>query len=240
MAPRVLFLRNEHIATEALLGDAFTDHGFDVETFDVVPAERSDDPAGDVTFPDPAGYDVLVPLGASWPVYDEALRSTWVGTEMQLIRDAAERGTALLGVCFGGQLIAQAFGGTVARSSHPEIGWHDVHSDRPDLVPGGPWFQWHFDRWTLPPGATELARTANASQAFVLGRAMALQFHPEVDADLLKVWLAADRDGEVATAGLTHDELFSRTAELAEDAASRIRGLVRGFLTYAAGQPLPS
>lgn len=240
MAPRVLFLRNEHIATEALLGEAFTEHGFDVETFDVVPAERSDDPAGDVTFPDPAGYDVLVPLGASWPVYDEALRSTWVGAEMQLMRDAAERGTALLGVCFGGQLIAQAFGGTVARSSHPEIGWHDVHSDRPDLVPGGPWFQWHFDRWTLPPGATELARTSNASQAFALGRAMALQFHPEVDADLLKVWLAADHNGEVATAGLTHDELFSRTAELAEDAASRIRGLVRGFLSYAAGQPLPS
>jgi len=240
VAPRVLFLRNEHIATEALLGEAFTEHGFDVETFDVVPAERSDDPAGDVTFPDPAGYDVLVPLGASWPVYDEALRSTWVGAEMQLMRDAAERGTALLGVCFGGQLIAQAFGGTVARSSHPEIGWHDVHSDRPDLVPGGPWFQWHFDRWTLPPGATELARTSNASQAFALGRAMALQFHPEVDADLLKVWLAADHNGEVATAGLTHDELFSRTAELAEDAASRIRGLVRGFLSYAAGQPLPS
>ncbi|MDZ4265872.1 MAG: type 1 glutamine amidotransferase [Mycobacterium sp.] len=240
MAPRVLFLRNEHIATEALLGEAFSDHGFDVETFDVVPAERSDDPAGDVTFPDPAGYDVLVPLGASWPVYDETLRSTWVGAEMQLMRDAAECGTALLGVCFGGQLIAQAFGGTVARSSHPEIGWHDVHSDRPDLVPGGPWFQWHFDRWTLPPGATELARTANASQAFVLGRAMALQFHPEVDADLLKVWLAADHNGEVVNAGLTHDELFTRTAELAEDTASRIRGLVRGFLSYAAGQPLPS
>ncbi|HEY9264671.1 MAG TPA: type 1 glutamine amidotransferase [Mycobacterium sp.] len=240
MAPRVLFLRNEHIATEALLGDAFTDHGFDVDTFDVVPAERSDDPAGEVTFPDPGRYDVLVPLGASWPVYDEALRSTWVGDEMQLMRDAAERGAALLGVCFGGQLIAQAFGGTVTRSSHPEVGWHHVHSDRPDIVPGGPWFQWHFDRWTLPPGATELARTANASQAFVLGRAMALQFHPEVDADLLKVWLAADRDGEAAAAGLTHDELFTRTAELADDTATRIRRLVGGFLTYAAGQPLPS
>ena len=73
VAPKVLFLRNEHMATEALLGEAFTDHGFDVEAFEVVPAERAYHPAGEVTFPDPAEYDVIVPLGAAWPVYDEAL-----------------------------------------------------------------------------------------------------------------------------------------------------------------------
>ncbi|MGE0214339.1 type 1 glutamine amidotransferase [Mycolicibacterium sp.] len=240
MAPKVLFLVNEHMATEALLGEAFAEQGFDVETFGVVPPEKIDDPAGEVTFPDPTGYDVIVPLGARWPVYDEALRATWVGAEMQMIRDAAAAGVALLGVCFGGQLLAQTFGGTVARSARPEIGWHDVISDRPDIVPGGPWFQWHFDRWTVPPGATELARTANASQAFVLGRTLGLQFHPEVDATLLKIWLADDRDGDAVAAGLTHDELITRTIELAPDVAVRIRALVRGFLTHVAGQPLPS
>lgn len=239
MAPKVLFLRNEHIATEALLGDAFTDHGFDVETFEVVAPGSADNPAT-VTFPDPAGYDVIVPLGATSSVYDEALQAGWVGDEMDLMRAAVDAGTALLGVCFGGQLLAQTFGGTVSRSPHPEVGWYDVASDRPDIVPGGPWFQWHFDRWTLPPAATELARTAGASQAFVLGRAMALQFHPEVDTDLLKVWLATDHDGEVAATGSTHDELLTRTNELAVDAEPRIRGLVGGFLAYVAGQARPS
>jgi hypothetical protein len=42
--------------------------------FEVVPAERVNDPVADVTFPDPTDYDVVVPLGARWPVYDEALR----------------------------------------------------------------------------------------------------------------------------------------------------------------------
>ena len=236
----VLFIRNEHLATEALLGEAFTENGFDVDTFEVVPAERVDSPAGDVTFPDPAGYDAIVPLGARWPVYDDALRRTWVGAETQFVRDAADAGVALLGVCFGGQLLAQAFGGSVARAAVPEIGWHDVESDNADLVPGGPWFQWHFDRWTLPPGATEIARTANSSQAFVLGRSLALQFHPEIDLKLLDVWLADDRDGEVVGAGLSHDELRDRTVELADDAGKRIRGLVRGFLTHVARQPRPS
>ena len=102
------------MATEALLGEAFTDCGFDVSTFTVVPAERVEAPAHDVTFPDPTGYDVIVPLGARWPVYDEALQRTWVGAETRLVRDAADAGVALLGVCFGGQLLAQAFGGSVA------------------------------------------------------------------------------------------------------------------------------
>ena len=240
VAPKVLFIYKEHLATEALLGDAFTECGFDVDTFEVVPAERIDDPAVDVTFPDPVGYDVIVPLGARWPVYDDALRRTWVGDETKLVRDAADAGVALLGVCFGGQLLAQAFGGSVERSTVPEIGWYDVHSDQSALVPGGPWFQWHFDRWTLPPGATEIARTANSSQAFVLGRALALQFHPEIDVKLLDVWLAEDRDGEVVDAGLSHDELRQRTTELADDAATRIRSLVRGFLTHVAGHSCPS
>src|SRR5262245_23773772 len=240
VAPKVLFIYNEHLATEALLGDAFTDQGFDVDTFEVVPAERIDSPAADVTFPDPTGYAVIVPLGARWPVYDDALRRTWVGAESQLARHAAGAGVALLAVCFGGQLLAQAFGGSVERSTVPEIGWYNVDTDNPDVVPGGPWFQWHFDRWTLPPGATEIARTADSSQAFVLGRALALQFHPEIDDALLDLWLAEDRDGEVVGAGLSHDELRDRTTELADDAGRRIRGLVRGFLTHVARQPRPS
>jgi GMP synthase-like glutamine amidotransferase len=240
MAPQVLFIHNEHLATEALLGEAFTECGYDVATFNVVPAERINDPVGDVTFPDPTAYDVIVPLGARWPVYDEALRQTWVGTEMQMLRDAANAGVPTLGVCFGGQLLAQAFGGSVARSASPEIGWYDVASDDEGLIPGGKWFEWHFDTWAMPQGATEIARTANASQAFVLGRALGLQFHPEVTHDLLDAWLSDDPNGEVASVGLTHDELLSDTKELENDAARRIRNLVRGFLTHVAVQPCPS
>jgi GMP synthase-like glutamine amidotransferase len=240
MAPQVLFIHNEHMATEGLLGEAFTECGYQVTTFEVVPADRVDDPVGEVVFPDPAGYDVVVPLGARWPVYDEALRQTWVGAEMQMLRDAADAGVPTLGVCFGGQLLAQAFGGTVARSTKPEIGWYEVASDDEDLIPGGSWFEWHFDTWTLPPGATEIARTANASQAFVLGRALGLQFHPEVDHALLDVWLSDDRNGEVASVGLTHDDLRSATRQFENDAARRIRALVRGFLSRVARQPCPS
>ncbi len=240
MSPRVLFIHNEHLATAGLLGEAFSEHGYDVSTFEVVPAELVDAPVLDVRFPSATAYDVIVPLGARWAVYDEALRRSWVGAEMQMLREAADARVPILGVCFGGQLLAQTFGGSVTRSAKPEIGWYDVISDDDDLVPGGPWFEWHFDTWTVPPGATEIARTANASQAFVLGRSLALQFHPEVDHDLLEGWLADDRTGEVASLGRTHEELRSATAEFESSAARRIRGLVGGFLSRVAHQPCPS
>ncbi|WP_255739215.1 MULTISPECIES: type 1 glutamine amidotransferase [Mycobacterium] len=239
VTPKVLFLRNDCTATEAMLADAFSGCGFDIDTFAVVTPERDDHPAGEVTFPDPTHYDVIVPLGARWAVYDDALVDTWVGTEMAMVRRAVESGVGVLGVCFGGQLIAQALGGTVGRSPAPEIGWYDVATSDGQLVPGGRWFQWHFDRWTLPAGATEIARTPDASQAFVLGTALALQFHPELDLELLEVWLTHDRDGSVAGIGRSHDELRLQTKEFTDDAAARLRALVRGFL-HRVARPNPS
>ncbi|MGA5544461.1 type 1 glutamine amidotransferase [Mycobacterium sp. NPDC051198] len=231
MTPKVLFLRNDHTATEAMLADVFAECGFDIDTFQVVAPERKDTPAGEVIFPDPTDYDVIVPLGARWAVYDETLLGSWVGAEMAMVRAAVEAGVGVLGVCFGGQLVAQALGGSVSRSPAPEVGWYDVATDDEQLVPGGRWFQWHFDRWTLPPDATEIARTPAASQAFVLGTALALQFHPELDSGLLEVWLAHDRDGSVAEIGRSPDELRLQTTEFIDDAASRLRILVRGFLS---------
>ncbi|KHO18967.1 type 1 glutamine amidotransferase [Mycolicibacterium setense] len=239
MTPTVLFLRNDHTATEAMLADVFTECGFDIDTFDVVSPDREDAPAGDVAFPEPTGYDVIVPLGARWPVYDEALVDSWVGAEMDMVRRAVESGVGVLGVCFGGQLIAQALGGSVSRSPAPEVGWYNVATDDAGLVPGGRWFQWHFDRWTIPPGAIEIARTPAASQAFVLGTALALQFHPELDSELLEVWLAHDRDGSAAGIGTSHHELRSETKEFTGDAAARLHILVRGFLNRVV-RPQPS
>jgi len=94
----------------------------------------------------------------------------------------------ILGVCFGAQALAAALGGTVSRAPRPEIGWHYVETDA-SWISRGPWFQWHSDRFTVPDGATELARSALAPQAFRHGRSLGVQFHPEVDGDIVSDWL---------------------------------------------------
>jgi len=232
VAARVLFIRNDPTAPEALLGGVFAEFGFAGDTFDVMPVQRPGDVAVDpvvtVSFPEPADYDVIVPLGARWSAYDDRL--PWLEPEMDLLRRALAAGCGVLGVCFGAQILARALGGTVARSPEPELGWHDITSAEPDLVPQGPWFQWHFDRITVPPGAREVARNDRAVQAFRMGRALGLQFHPELDAALLELWIAEDRDGDMARLGIGADELRSQTAARLDDAARRLRLLVRGFL----------
>lgn len=235
MPRQVLFLRNDPTAPEALLGEVFVESGFDVDTFDVLSADRPDDPAVEVSFPEPGGYDVIVPLGARWSAYDDSL--PWIAAEMDMVRRALAGGAGVLGVCFGGQLLARALGGTVSRSPEPEIGWHEVHTDDPGLVPGGPWFQWHFDRLTPPPGSREVARNSRASQAFSQGRALGLQFHPEVDGALVEQWINEDLNNEgaddIGRLGLNPDDLRARTAAELDDAVRRLRLLVGGFLALA-------
>ena len=223
----MLFLLNDPTAPPALLAEVFTESGFAVDTFDVVPAHQPDDPMVEVEFPDPAGYGVIVPLGARWGAHDDTL--PWLAAEMDLLRRALNDGAAVLGVCFGGQLLARALGATVARSPHPEIGWCEVESSRADLVPGGPWFQWHFDRFTTPPGARAVARNSSAVQAFVRGRALGLQFHPEVDRDLVEQWIA-EGDGDLAHLGVDPAALRARTGAEVDGAVQRLRRLVDGFL----------
>ena len=230
----MLFLYNDPSAPEAMLGDAFSEYGYDIEVFEVVTAAQAADPAFDATFPDPRSYDVIVPLGSRWSVTDGDRGMTWITSEAAMVRDAHAAGVPMLGVCFGGQLIAHALGGSVSRSPAPEIGWYDVDSSQPDLVASGPWFEWHFDRFTVPDGAVEIARNGSASQAFVLGRTMGIQFHPEVDEGVLEMWLAGEGGAEIAQLDRTADQLRSGTTRELDSATKRVHALVRAFVDTVA------
>jgi hypothetical protein len=54
--------------------------------------------------------------------------------------------------------MAHALGGTVERAREPEIGWHPVVSDLPEVIAEGPWMQWHYDVVTVPPTPTRSRR----------------------------------------------------------------------------------
>ena len=230
----MLFLYNDPTAQEAMLGDAFGECGYEIHTFEVVTAAQAADPAFDVTLPDPRAYDAIVPLGSRWSVNDGARGMDWITSEVAMVRDAHAVGVPMLGVCFGGQLLAHALGGSVSRSPAPEIGWYDVESAHSALVPSGPWFEWHFDRFTIPDGAVEIARNDSASQAFVLGRTMGIQFHPEVDERLLEMWLSGDGGGEIAQLDRTADQLRSATRQELDSATKRVHALVRAFVDTVA------
>src|ERR1700691_2912217 len=186
-----------------------------------------------ITFPDPSGYDAIVAFGAGWAVYDEAAVGTWIHDEIAFTRQAVAAGVPVLGICFGGQMLAAALGGSVARAPSPEIGWYSIDSSDPGLIDPGPWFQWHSDRFTVPAGARTLARTGLADQAFLSGRALGLQFHPELTSSVLTTWIYGDGDGgaaELIAQGIDVDDLMARTRALEGEAAPRAHELVRRFV----------
>lgn len=134
----------------------------------------------------------------------------------ELTADAVEHDVPVLGICFGGQTLALALGGEVRRTSGPEIGWLPIESLDPS-VPEGPWLLWHYDGFTVPPGATELARTQTSSQAFRHGRHLGIQFHPEGTPAIADDWAEEDPE-ELADANIDAEDLRREGEERAEDA----------------------
>jgi GMP synthase-like glutamine amidotransferase len=233
---RVLFVQQDHASPVGPIGERFAERGYDVEELLVVPAERFHDPGVDVVFPDPGDYDAIVPMGAAWSVYDEELIA-WVGDELDFLRSAHRAGVPVLGICFGGQALAAALGGSVLPADEREIGWYVVDSDEPGLVEAGPWFEWHHDRWLPPAGARTIAHTRAADQAFVIGRSLAVQFHPELTGEMLLGWLENGGSAYLEAHRLDADELVARTRAEEPGAQERARRLVDRFLTQVATGP---
>ncbi len=162
--------------------------------------------------PDPRDYQLIASLGSEFAAFDDS--GPFISRESELIRQAAEHDVPFLGLCFGGQLMARVLGGKSFRSERSEIGWLPVRSNDPDLIPEGPWFQWHFDTFTLPPGAKLIADTDVGPQAYVIGRSLGLQFHPEVTPQIMDSWVQAYRH-ELDGDGVDPDALLEETNRLA-------------------------
>ena len=102
----------------------------------------------------------------------------------------------VLGICLGSQLIAKTFGAKVYKGPTKEIGfYHDLMiSNNSKLFDGfkNPFsvFHWHGDTFDLPDGATRLALSENYSnQAFQYKSAVGLQFHLEINEQMVNLWL---------------------------------------------------
>jgi GMP synthase (glutamine-hydrolysing) len=130
----------------------------------------------------------VIVLGSEQTAFDDSV--PWLRDELSLVGQALADGVPLLGICFGGQVLARALGARVYRLPQPEIGWVRLASQHPGLA-GGPWLEWHRDGFDLPPGARELATGGASVQAYATGPHLGLQFHPEATGPITEGWLRA-------------------------------------------------
>ena len=232
---RALFIEHDHISLGGPIWRSLEKHGYEIERFLIVPQSDYDSPNITITFPNFNEYDLLVPMGAPYGAYEDDRIGNWLLPELEKLKQAHNDGIPILGICFGGQLMARALGGSVAKAPKAEVGWIEIESDDKTLIPTGPWFAYHWDRWMTPKGATEIAKTDIANQAFVMGRTLALQFHPEVDSEVLEAWLAMEGGcAEVEAEGVDVEQLRSQTKSIQPASDKRTYDLVDTFLRRVA------
>ena len=232
---RALFIEHDHVSLGSPIWRSLEKHGYEIERFLIVPEENFSTPNVHANFPNFLEYDLIVPMGAPYGAYEDDRIGNWLLPELEKLKEAHNKGVPILGICFGGQLMARALGGSVAKSPKAEVGWFEIQTNDPTLIPTGPWFEYHWDRWVTPKGATEIAKTKIANQAFVMGKTLALQFHPEIDPQVLEAWLAMEGGcAEVESAGVDVEQLRKQTSDLAPAAEKRAFELIDSFLRRVA------
>jgi GMP synthase-like glutamine amidotransferase len=177
-----LIRQHEEMAPPGLLVEWLRERGI---TFEVHPSWLG-------AAPDLTNYSFVASLGSPYGPNDTHERA--VVEELRLIEAAVESELPVLGLCFGGEALSAVLGGRVERAPVPELGWREIETDDPVAVPAGPWLEWHYERFTTPPGAAELARTADAVQAFRFGVHLGLQFHPESTVEIVSHWASSEAE----------------------------------------------
>ena len=136
---RILLISHEPEAAPAVIGEVLAARGLDV----VVHTVLSTPGVPDVNYPDPRGFDAVVAFGSFANAYDESAR-VWVAPEVELLQMIVSEDVPHLGVCFGGQLLAESLGGGVERApaAEQEIGLVAFEDIPRHGLPAGPWFTW--------------------------------------------------------------------------------------------------
>lgn len=225
-----LVIAHEPDGPACVIEDRLIERGFSVHTHVVCP--DADHPNRARPFPSLDGYDLLVVMGSIRSLTNKDEISSWIHDELDLLKTAHTDALPLLGICFGGQVLADALGGRVEIAPNGEFGWHRIELDPGAEIPvsRGPWMQWHHDRFTPPDGAEILARSPEGVQLFRMGTTVGTQFHPEVDVEHVASWLDSAPEAYLIEVGIDTEALLAETAQREDDNRRRCNALVDWYL----------
>ena len=218
----VLVVQNTRIESSGYLGELLSRDGFDITSInakhEIIPNKK---------------FSLVVILGAPESANDDL---PYLRAEQQLIKNSVEKNIPVLGICLGSQLIAKTFGAKIYSGPKKEIGFYNdlkISSDstffsgfqNPFTV-----FHWHGDTFDLPQGALRLASSEHyPNQAFQYKSAIGLQFHLEVNEEMVNLWLDNTKEKLQKISYINPQEIRSEINENISIVKSNMKNFYNNF-----------
>lgn len=221
---QVLVIQNDALGPVALFGEWLEAQGaaLTIVTPDALPAAVD-------------GFDLIVTLGSPYGAYDDL---PWIDQQRDFLRAAANADQAVIGICFGAQLLADAIGGRAAKMADDQfhVGWH-TNEHVADPLWAGPWMRSHQDHLEVPNSAEVLARDKGTVQAYQYRRSLGVQFHPEAGPEQIRIW-SGKYPARLAANGMSASALVAETDILIPRQADARDALFSEMLRRTVGRPV--
>ena len=218
----VLVVQNTRIESSGYLGELLSRDGFDITSInakhEIIPNKK---------------FSLVVILGAPESANDNF---PYLIEEQELIKNSVNDDIPVLGICLGSQLIAKTFGAKIYSGPKKEIGFYnDLKISSGSTFFSGfqnPFtvFHWHGDTFDLPQGALRLASSEHyPNQAFQYKSAIGLQFHLEVNEEMVNLWLDSTEEKLQKISYINPQEIRSEINENISIVKSNMKNFYNNF-----------
>lgn len=185
------------------------------------------------TLPAPDDFEGFILTGSKHSTYE---RSPWMLELIALLQRLRQKRIPVFGICFGHQIMADAYGGLNAKSDKGwGVGAQQYTYDIPDLPACNASFVFHQDQvQSIPPQATRIGGSTHCENGVFSYSfpAISVQYHPEFSSEYTQALakkFRADLLGDYVSANA-----LDAIAHLPVDASPVAKWVADFFRTYRA------
>jgi len=213
---KILAIRHVKEEGPGYLYNIFSERGFGIGTNVIDICDITTDSSSKINIEE---YNFLIILGGYMGVY-ESDKYPFLKDEFKIVEKALGRNIPIIGICLGSQVLAHVLGARVYKGKNgKEIGWYKIYKQHDHkFIHNFPRefnaFCWHGDTFDLPKDSLHIFSSEKyQNQGFIYKNSIGLQFHIEVDQNMILEWANLYSD-ELKEENIDKGSLIGKTEEI--------------------------